>query len=36
LENWPAAVFAPDHPWTALRPTSGRPNALLRVSDITA
>src|SRR5882757_8678697 len=31
-KNWPAAVFVPGHPWTAPSgPTSGRPNALLRV-----
>src|SRR6202040_4447774 len=28
----PSAIFVPDHPWTApFGPTSGRPNALLRV-----
>ena len=32
LEKWPAAIFVPDHPWTApIGPTFGRPNALLRV-----
>jgi hypothetical protein len=35
LVHWkksPAALFVPDHPWTAPGgPTSGRPNALLRV-----
>jgi hypothetical protein len=35
LVHWkksPAALFVPYHPWTApCGPTSGRPNALLRV-----